>query len=326
MSNENLFKIIKTSKFSVITCQYQWLSTRLVQVSHGSEYIDFTSPAVLRVMEVDIEKCRDNRNKVLVKESNTLPLNVRNMLQSVEFKRLSTEMDLAYNVNMYPLREALAATLDVSPSHALENLHVLKGQQKCKGSNHKADKLPILFNLTVKDRVEGFHKLYDLFVREVILPHVSAIFPDEQLLYYQAFPCVRCVRPGEFSIGPHSDTSYGFSQANINFYVPLTKIFGTNSLVLESAPGLENWHTIEANYGDVKRFYGALCSHFTPENTTNATRVSLDFRIIVGSMWVKDHDQFTRNPGYYTTAHKKVDENGNTWERSEAFSMPDYRV
>jgi hypothetical protein len=112
---------------------------------------------------------------------------------------------------------------------------------------------------------------------------------------------MRIVRPGEFSIGPHCDAYYGFSQANINFYVPLTKISGTNSLILESEPGKEDWHTIELEYGGIKRFYGAQCSHFTPENTTDDTRVSLDFRIICDEHWIEDHDHFTKTPGYYAT-------------------------
>ena len=98
-------------------------------------------------------------------------------------------------------------------------------------------------------------------------------------------------------------------------------------------PGLENWHTIEANYGNIKRFYGALCSHFTPENTTCITRISLDFRVIVGCMWDQDHDQFTKTPGYYTAAQKKIRTRKEekeirhiTWERIEAMRMPDYRV
>jgi len=62
------------------------------------------------------------------------------------------------------------------------------------------------------------------------------------------------------------------SPANINFYVPLTTIYGNNSIVLESSPGLENWHTLEGlTYGDIKRFHGSMCSHFTLGNDNNNT-------------------------------------------------------
>ena len=107
------------------------------------------------------------------------------------------------------------------------------------------------------------------------------------------------VRPGEFSIGVHCDASYGFSVANINYYLPLTSIDGTNSLVVESSPGQEDWHALCMTYGQLFRFYGALCLHFTPENTTNDTRISFDFRVIPGNLWVVNHDQYTATPGYY---------------------------
>ncbi|EED91199.1 predicted protein, partial [Thalassiosira pseudonana CCMP1335] len=99
---------------------------------------------------------------------------------------------------------------------------------------------------------------------------------------YQAFPCVRVVRPGEFSIGPHADSAYGHHPCSINFYLPLTQIGGSASLFLESHPGSEDWHPIEGSYGIVKHFAGAICAHWTPENHGDFTRVSLDFRIIPG--------------------------------------------
>jgi hypothetical protein len=134
------------------------------------------------------------------------------------------------------------------------------------------------------------------------------------------------VRPSEFSIGPHCDAAYGFSQANINFYIPLTPIYGTNSLILESAPGLENWHTIELEYGGIARFWGAQCSHFTAENTTNQTRISLDFRIIEDIYWISSHDQFTISPGYYSSC--SFQPHDNQWILDVPFDklpQPDWR-
>jgi hypothetical protein len=52
-------------------------------------------------------------------------------------------------------------------------------------------------------------------------------------------------------------------------------------------PGLEDWHDIRADSkGDtVKHFAGAVCSHWTTENKTGTTRVSLDFRLIPGPLF-----------------------------------------
>ena len=69
---------------------------------------------------------------------------------------------------------------------------------------------------------------------------------------------------------------------NLNFHIPLTPAFGTNALFTESNPGREDWHPLSTkSVGLGYLFDGARCLHFTLENTTDATRVSLDFRIAI---------------------------------------------
>ena len=51
----------------------------------------------------------------------------------------------------------------------------------------------------------------------------------------------------------------------------------------------------------IKRFWGAQCIHFTTENTTIHTRISLDFRVIDERYWIPDHDQYSSEPGYYAS-------------------------
>ena len=45
---------------------------------------------------------------------------------------------------------------------------------------------------------------------------------------------------------------------------------------------------MELNYGDLTRFHGALVAHFAPCNTTDCTRVSLDFRVMPGECYDPD--------------------------------------
>lgn len=76
--------------------------------------------------------------------------------------------------------------------------------------------------------------------------------------------------------------AYGHSMGNINFHIPLTPTFGTNCLFTESHPGREDWHPLKTkSVGLGFAFDGARCLHFTLENTTPRTRVSLDFRIAI---------------------------------------------
>lgn len=76
---------------------------------------------------------------------------------------------------------------------------------------------------------------------------------------------------------------YGHCPTSINLYIPLTRIGGSNALFLESQSGREDWHPIQGDYGSIKMFAGGINAHWTTENKTKETRVSLDTRIILGS-------------------------------------------
>ena len=153
---------------------------------------------------------------------------------------------------------------------------------------------------------------------------------DESEFYYQAFPCIRVVRPREFSIGVHADINYGFNPSNINYYVPLTRLYDSNSLHVESEIGKEDWHTLKYGVGEIYRFHGAMCMHFTTENRTDITRLSLDFRVIPASNFlpicpetkevVSDH--YSAKKGYYVKAIRQED---GCWERVEPLPTPDIR-
>ena len=92
--------------------------------------------------------------------------------------------------------------------------------------------------------------------------------------------------------------------------------------------------------GDIKRFAGAICLHWTTDNKTDKTRVSLDFRIIPGPMFDAlkcggSHpggqiDVYRRSDGYYTSCSRKQHGDGKcTWERmnnSGCLNQPDARV
>lgn len=320
------FKLVLTKRYSSLSLDYVWLSTRLALATQNSKVIDFTTKYIRSVIESDIDKCRRKRSELICHDNVD---NIVHILRSHQFIELTNELDFNFDIKKYRLRDEFAKLIGIEDPLRLCLLHKNSSSPSSSSLLRRDDmlqKFRLLENLTVPIKVSSFHKLFDIFVREFIIPHVANILPSETSFYYQSFPCVRCVRPNEFSIGPHSDISYGFSQANINFYVPLTDIYGTNSLVLESCMGKEDWHTIDATYGCVKRFWGAMCSHFTPENTTEDTRVSLDFRILPGSCWEASHDQFTLFPGYYMSCTPPED-GAIAWSRVEPdLPNPDYRV
>jgi hypothetical protein len=78
---------------------------------------------------------------------------------------------------------------------------------------------------------------------------------------------------------------YQLPNGNVNVYLPLTSIWDTNSLYVESRPGAEDFHPLVMDYGQLAIFYGVYCTHFAVTNATRATRVSLDFRLVPGNCY-----------------------------------------
>merc|ERR1711907_775248 len=86
-------------------------------------------------------------------------------------------------------------------------------------------------------------------------------------------------RPGrgdpEDQIGLHTDGEYEHPSGEINFILPLTPMFGSNSLYVESEPGKGDYSPVTQRPGFVFRFYGNQCRHFNVVNLSGHTRVSL---------------------------------------------------
>jgi hypothetical protein len=78
----------------------------------------------------------------------------------------------------------------------------------------------------------------------------------------------------------HHDCDYHHQPSELNFWLPLSPVFSTNSLWAESAPDKGDFRPFEMTPGEYVRFYGNKCRHMTFPNDTGKTRVSLDFRAV----------------------------------------------
>ena len=126
---------------------------------------------------------------------------------------------------------------------------------------------------------DEFLALYERFVSEVIAPALSAA--ECGGLVYQAQPIFRVFLPYHLGVGPrHVDASYHPQPNELNIWMPLTDCFGTNSLFVESLPGLGDYEPIACGFGTMYQFRGNACEHFTELNVSGQTRVSIDFRVI----------------------------------------------
>ncbi|CAE7235994.1 Streptomycin biosynthesis protein StrG [Symbiodinium microadriaticum] len=132
-------------------------------------------------------------------------------------------------------------------------------------------------------------ELYRRFVVEEALPGLAAAAgePVEGFAAaVQTEPVLRVVLPSQHAATKrHRDADYGHIPEELNFWMPLTSVSGCSSLHVESFPGRADFHAIEGGEGDMFRWWGNLCEHYTEANTSTTTRVSLDFRVVVGSFW-----------------------------------------
>ncbi len=241
-------------------------------------------------IEIHISKARRNREEKHQSILQKIGIDVRNRTSIsatsnayIPYPSLRNERRFLYDVDTYPLHQHLADIIGVSDL-SLIHQHPIQ------------DKKTLLKPLLDSKKRQLFHKCYDNFVTSFCIPLLHSLAMGDNLFNdsrrnngeqnisyrYQAFPCIRVNRPGEFSIGPHCDMAYGHSVGNINFHIPLTPTYGTNALYAESHPGREDWHPLKTkSIGLGYSFDGARCLHFTLENSTAHTRVSLDFRIAI---------------------------------------------
>ena len=125
---------------------------------------------------------------------------------------------------------------------------------------------------------EEFYAMYRRFVREVIQPQYG------EDLYYQRRPSHRMLfrdAPGESRY--HRDRDYGHDPAEVNYWVPQTRAFDTNSIWLESREDAGDFAPAELELGQYLRFDGANLRHGAKVNRTDRTRVSFDFRVVPAS-------------------------------------------
>lgn len=107
-------------------------------------------------------------------------------------------------------------------------------------------------------------------------------FPNTDEVLYQKFPTFRVHLPDNLAVGDfHSDSEYNHPKGEINFVVPLTYMFGTNTIWCESQVGMGDFHPIpRIGVGDLFSFNGNQIRHGNLVNKTGSTRVSFDFRMI----------------------------------------------
>jgi hypothetical protein len=261
----------------------------------------------------------------------------------VPYTRLRSECPFLFDVHTHPIHQVFAETLGVPD---LAKIHEVES----------GDMRALMEPLLHRGGRRRFQEAYDSFVTSFCIPLLHSMAMSKKVFdsstsssasatshityRYQAFPSIRISRPSaliqgqgrryDTPQGPHSDSANGHSIGFLQFHIPLTPSFGTNALYAESHPGREDWHPLVANsLGLGYLFDGARCLHFTMENTTPMTQVSMDFRIAIyregenhlhvdgNGLCNKEilQDGFSRSgPGFYDEAFIDVGLGSPAWQ------------
>ena len=123
-----------------------------------------------------------------------------------------------------------------------------------------------------------FKHIYCNFIKDIY----KEIYPDEQIMIYQSFPSVRFQFENSIAIPRHcdSDNLACHPLGEINFIVPITKMFNSNTIFIESEPGKKDFESVNLETNNLFHFNGNRCTHYNERNKENKLRISLDFRII----------------------------------------------
>ncbi len=125
----------------------------------------------------------------------------------------------------------------------------------------------------------ALHRRYAEIVKEVCAVHMKEIGHNPPFLF-QMVPTFRLSIPGNMAVGEfHTDGKYHHPDGEINFWMPLTPAYGTNSLWIQRAADRE-LYPVELNPGEILAFDAVNRLHGNYVNTTGVARVSLDFRLI----------------------------------------------
>jgi len=259
-----------------------WFATEVRRQTEGSSDAPEFNKHLRNVMEPFVSQARINREQARMKLFPEVHGSIFSSI-GIPYPSLRKERCFLFDIEMYLIHRNLADILGVA------DLALLHEQGKHCG---------VVWNEALMDSLsrQRFRDCYESYIIRFCIPflHSLAITNDVRInlsqtkssmvtYRYQAFPTVTVVKPGDCSTDyPHCDIAEGHSIGCLNFHIPLTPAYGTNALYTESSPGREDWHPLTSkSIGLGYLFDGARCLHFGLENTTQHTRVSVDFRVVV---------------------------------------------
>lgn len=127
---------------------------------------------------------------------------------------------------------------------------------------------------------EDFKEKYRTF----IVDNVRPLYDDK--IVVQNKPTFRICYPNNIAVGEfHKDKWYRDGEwaakvKELNFFLPFTDAFDTNTIWVESAEDKKDFAPMNCKYGEFIQWDGPNLLHGNYINNTGKTRISIDFRVI----------------------------------------------
>ena len=191
-----------------------------------------------------------------------------------------------YDILEYPFKDIVSGWLEADD---LTKLHEFKQYKLFKRINDQSSMWHKMFYNQI--RIDSrFDDIYMRFLTE----HVKPLHNEE--IVYQKIPTFRVHLKNNISVGDwHKDKMYRNVEwcekvNEVNYYLPLTKAYGTNTVWAESEEDKGDFKPIVSNYGECVEWDASNLAHGNKVNITSKTRTSIDFRVIPKSRYVgSDH-------------------------------------
>ena len=210
---------------------------------------------------------------------------------------------ISYNIEKYNFKDIVKNWFN---QIELSKLHKIKQYKHFERENDQSTIWHKKFYNNIRSD-ESFNFIYIKFLEDVIKPRYG------EEIVYQKIPTFRVHLPDNISVGEfHKDKHYRNVEwaekvRETNYYLPLTKAYGTNTIWAETEEDKGDYISFDSNYGDCVEWDASNLMHGNKDNLTSQTRVSFDFRVIPKSRYINSNHLTinTKIPfgigGYYNT-------------------------
>lgn len=186
-----------------------------------------------------------------------------------------------YDINNFPFRKIIQEILN---QENLEKLHEVKNYDLfVRGTDQSTEWHKLFYS-----KLDNFLPTYVEFIHDVIKP----IFGED--IVYQKIPTFRTQLVKNLGVFEfHKDKTYKHNVEEVNFFLPFTDAYMTNTIWVESEEDKGDYSPMNTLYGQVVMWNGCNLTHGNKQNDTLNTRVSCDFRVIPISKYSEEINEGT---------------------------------